>query len=247
MRKEALWIPVCLGILAIALLGGCRSRVPEIMRANRNGSDATRAEMNGASPGDPGWAARSSFDHQAGNELALQDLGVDGPTGEPMAPAERAVYRLQANDPVVVHLRGIPESANYEYVIDDSGYINLPYIPPIRAEGLTASELQRTIQRTYIDERIYRQITVNVILPTQSFFVRGEVRQPGRFPLTSGMTVLKAIASAGGYTQFANPRRVEIIRAGETITANARQLEQDPELDFNVKAGDVIIVRRSIF
>lgn len=173
------------------------------------------------------------------NDEALMYLpaGGDGSTG----------YRLRQGDPVVVQLRGIPESDTHELVVDDQGRINLPYIPPIRAEGLTPSELQRLIQDIYIEERIYRQITVNVILPMQSYFVRGEVRQPGRFPLTSGMTVLKAIAAAGGYTEYANSRRINIIRAGETMVENARQMEQNPEEDIEVKAGDVIIVPRSIF
>ena len=156
-------------------------------------------------------------------------------------------YRLRVGDSVEVHLRGIRESANYNYVIDDSGYIHLPYIPPIRALGQTASQLQRRIRDTYIEEQIYRRITVNVILPMQHYFVRGEIRQPGRFPLTSGITITQAIAAAGGYTEYANPRRVEIIRGGETIEVNARDKEQNPELDREVKVGDVIIVRRSIF
>ncbi len=209
------------------LLVGCRA--PQLFRAERTGQETTHTDL-------PNALSENAFDHQLG----------EGAAGA-MASVDRAVYRLRPSDSVVVHLRGIPEAANYEYVIDESGYINLPYIPPIRAEGLTASELQSAIRESYIEERIYRQISVNVILPTRSFFVRGEVRQPGRYPLTSGMTVLKAIASAGGYTEFANPRRVEIIRAGETLAANARQLEQDPEQDFNVKPGDVIIVRRRIF
>ncbi len=156
-------------------------------------------------------------------------------------------YRLRVGDSVVVHLRGIPESANYDYVIDHSGYIHLPYIPPIEALGQTASQLQRRIRDAYIEGQIYRRITVNVLLPMQHYFVRGEIRQPGRYPLTSGITIVQAIAAAGGYTEYANPRRVEIIRDGETIEVNARNKERNPELDQNVKVGDVIIVRRSIF
>ncbi len=179
---------------------------------------------------------------------AVVETFGDRITPEPelrMRPARG--YRLQPGDPVQIYLRGIPEPANYEYVIADEGTITLPYIPAIQAAGLTVSELRREIHDTYINEQIYRQITVNVILPTQSYFVRGEVRQPGRYPLTGGMTVLQAIAAAGGYTEFANPRRVEIIRDGETILENARQMEQNPDQDLPVKAGDVIIVRRSIF
>ena len=187
--------------------------------------------------------AEQSEMYGIGREPEREQDGFQQSVAQPLAPG----YRLQRNDPLIIQMRGIPESDNHELVVDDQGYINLPYIPPIRAEGLTPSELQRSIQDTYVEERIYRRITVNVLLPTQSYFVRGEVRQPGRFPLTAGMTVLKAIAAAGGYTEFANPRRINIIRAGETMIENARQMEQNPEEDLSVKAGDVIIVPRSIF
>lgn len=156
-------------------------------------------------------------------------------------------YRLRQGDQIAVSLRGVPEPSDYEFIIPDDGYIYMPYITPVQVKGLTISELQRLIHSRYVEEQIYRQLSVNVLMPTQHYFVRGEVRQPGRFPLSSGMTVLKAIAAAGGYTEFANPRRVEVIRAGETISGNARQMEQNPEEDFLVQAGDVIIVRRSIF
>ena len=193
----------------------------------------------------------------AGPAAGGQDEVFDGPAvgagaegqafAEMVTEAPSPGYRLRANDPLIVELRGIPRSESFEMMVDDQGYIGLPYVSPIRAEGLTASELQRSIRDTYIEERIYRHITVNVLLPSQFYFVRGEVRQPGRFPLTSGMTVLKALAAAGGYTEFANPRRINIIRAGETLITNARDLERNPEDDMDVEAGDVIIVPRSVF
>lgn len=183
---------------------------------------------------------------QADSSTSIGSGDVDS-FAETIAESPRPGYRLRPNDPLVIQLRGIPESGNLELLVDDRGYVNLPYLTPVRAEGLTPSELQRIIQKQYIEERIYRHITVNILLPSQYYFVRGEIRQPGRFPLSSGMTVLKAIAAAGGYTEFANPRRISIIRAGETIEESARDMERNPEDDMDVKAGDVIIVPRSIF
>ncbi len=171
----------------------------------------------------------------------INSAWADEPTAIP------GVYRLRPGDPVAIGLRGIPSPELIDATIDDQGMIFLPYIPPLQAAGLTASQLQRMIRETYINERIYRDVTVNVTMPAQSYFVRGEVRQPGRFPLSAGMTVLQAIAAAGGYTEFANPRRIEIIRDGETMFENLRSIEESPELDFELKANDVIIVRRRIF
>ncbi len=194
----------------------------------------------------------SRRERRAAAEQAEQDAMLEADTDESgMDLAMHVVsgYRLQAGDPVYVYLRGIPEASDYEFVLPHDGYINLPYISPVQAIGLTTSELQRRIHDTYIGEQIYRQITVNVILPNQSYFVRGEVRQPGRFPLTSGMTLLRAIAAAGGYTEYARPSRVQIMRAddGSTEVHNARRLEQNPEQDVEIRARDVITVRRSIF
>ena len=94
-------------------------------------------------------------------------------------------YRLKAGDPIVVYLRGIPGvpggEQQIEDIIDENGAINLPYVGAIQAGGKTSTELEQTIQKTYIDQQIYRYITVNVVVPSRSYYVRGEIRQPGRF------------------------------------------------------------------
>ena len=160
-------------------------------------------------------------------------------------------YRLKAGDPIVVYLRGIPGVAGGEQqmedIIDENGAINLPYVGAIQAGGKTSTELEQTIQKTYIDHQIYRYITVNVVVPSRSYYVRGEIRQPGRFPLLSRVTVIQAIAAAGGFTEFANPSKVEILRGNQRIRINAAEFEKYPERDKEIESGDVIIVQRSFF
>ena len=157
------------------------------------------------------------------------------------------VYRLHPGDHLIVYLRGIPNEDMVEDVIDENGYITLSYINRILAAGKTPSELEQAIRKAYLDQKIYKDITVNVVVPSQSFFVRGEVRQPGRYPLMSGVTLLQAIAAAGGYTEFAYPRKVKVVRGETTFYVNMHDLEKHPEKDRAVEAGDVIVVPRSIF
>jgi protein involved in polysaccharide export with SLBB domain len=238
-------------VLGVAhMLAGCASKPePYVYEPPATSARApiSAIESTARQPERPaaGTSPRSGQPVEAERAAAPQRAAL---TGEAIdsGPASRS-YRLRASDPVVVQLIGIPEPLQLELVVDDAGEISLPYLDPIRAEGQTLSELQRAVQQAYIDGGIYRRITVNVVIPTQSYFVRGEVRQPGRFPLTGGITVLQAIAAAGGYTEFANPRRINIIRDGETRIENARQMEQNPEEDMLVRAGDVIVVPRSIF
>ncbi len=171
---------------------------------------------------------------------------------KPAAATSRGIattaYKLRGGDPVVIFLRGIfPKDDELQDIIDEAGYLNLPYIGAILAAGKTTSQLESEIQKTYLEKQIYKSVSVNVVLPSQSFFVRGEARGPGRFPLITGMTVLQAISAAGGYTDFANPKDVNIIRGGKVIRVNATDLERHPEKDISIEPGDVIVIPRSFF
>ncbi len=168
----------------------------------------------------------------------------DAPVAETASTAESAAvaYRLRPGDSIVVAVR-TPAEQLYEMMVDENGMIKLPLIPDIRAAGMTGSELEREIKNAYISHRIYRDVTVNVLVPQRSYFVRGEVRAPGRYPLLGSLTLLQAIAAAGGYTDFANPRRIQILRGGNPLTLDAR----NPEQDIPIETGDVIVVPRSVF
>jgi polysaccharide export outer membrane protein len=159
-----------------------------------------------------------------------------------------AAYRIRSGDPLIIYLRGImPRDEDFQLIVNERGDVVLPFIGDVRAAGRTSSELEREIQRTYIEREIYRAVTVNVIVPSQSFFVQGEVRAPQRYPIIAGMTLMQAIAAAGGYTEFADRRRVMLTRAGVVRTINMRDIERDPRLDITIESGDVIRVPRSIF
>jgi protein involved in polysaccharide export with SLBB domain len=173
-------------------------------------------------------------------------------TPSPFVSKPFTPYRIQVNDTLMIALRGItPEQPNLEMVVDEKGDIKLPYINTVKAEGSTASELEDAIRSSYLTNKIYRHITVNVILPSQatpapSFYIKGEVRQPGRLLFVNGMTVLKAIASAGGPTDYFSPS-LTLLRGQQKIKINYYDIEKHPERDQPVQEGDIIIVEKSIF
>jgi polysaccharide export outer membrane protein len=198
----------------------------------------SRSEDEAPSP------ARKSTSRES--TVAVPSLQASAPS---VAPRQRTVaaYRLKAGDPVMIFLRGIPREEEIEDIVDEDGYITMPYINTIRAAGLTSAELEREIRRTYLDEKIYRNITVNVVMSSQSYFVRGEVRQPGRYPMITGVTISQAIATAGGYTDYANSRKISITRGNKTFYVDANDLREHPDKDQNLEAGDVIVVERKFF
>lgn len=157
-------------------------------------------------------------------------------------------YQLRSMDPLEVNLLGIPEEKQIQTVIDEKGNITLPYInEPVKASGLTTSELEREIRKIYIDGQIYRNITVNVLTSAKTYYMEGEIRNPGGYVLGYRITLLQAIAAAGGYTEYADKTDVIITRNGQIIKANAKYLEKHPEKDIPIEAGDRIKVDRSMF
>jgi polysaccharide biosynthesis/export protein VpsN len=158
------------------------------------------------------------------------------------------LYQLRSLDPIQISLLGIPEEKQLESVIDEKGNLSLPYIDePVKASGLTTSELERKIQKIYIDGQIYRNITVNVLTSAKSYYMEGEVSRPQEYPLSRRITLLQAIAAASGYTDFANKKNVTITRNGKVIKVNAKDIEKHPDWDIPIEAGDRINVHRSMF
>ncbi|HAM70446.1 MAG TPA: hypothetical protein DCM86_02255 [Verrucomicrobiales bacterium] len=127
--------------------------------------------------------------------------------------------------------------------VKEDGTILLPLGVRIEAAGKTAAQLQQTIEASYVP-RYYRRLTVSVKNEERFYYVGGEVRQPNRQPYAgAGITVLQAIDSAGGFTEFANRRKVTLRRVnGELYTINCVKALEDHSLDLAVYPGDSVNV-----
>ncbi len=162
--------------------------------------------------------------------------------GNQISSNEIEAYKLKPLDPLSIRFNGILEQQGLEVIIDEGGFISLLHLEPIKAAGLTTSELEEKIEKNYIDGEIYRNVSVNVIMTAKIYYVQGEVMQPGQFQLSSGTTLLQAIATARGYTPYANEKKVTITRQEKISRYNMKEIEKDPSLDIKIEAGDVIKV-----
>lgn len=130
------------------------------------------------------------------------------------------------------------------------GKISLPLIGEIQAAGLTPIQLQETITqdlKSYIDNP---EVTVIVDDPrSHQFNIVGQVARPGSYPLTESMTVLDAIAEAGGFRDFAKQTKIYVLRPSPggirvRIPFNYKKVIRGANLQENVplKPGDTIVV-----
>jgi polysaccharide biosynthesis/export protein VpsN len=166
-------------------------------------------------------------------------------TGEFQTNSE--VARFHVGETVSISFSGTPDSIDaHEEQIKEDGNISLPYIGPVKAVGKTAGELQTEIHDLYVPT-YYVRLTVTVKPGDLIYYVRGEVKSPGREIYVGETTVTKAITSAGDFTDFAS-HTVNLIRAnGQVIEVDVDKALDDPSFDPQVYPGDQVNVHRRIF
>jgi polysaccharide export outer membrane protein len=129
------------------------------------------------------------------------------------------------------------------------GKITLPLLNDIQAAGLTPMELASLIQdelKKYVNNP---QVSVSLTeMNSRRIYVNGEVNKAGAYQLLPHMTVLQALSSSGGFTQFARVKNIYILR-----TENGKQSKlpfnykeaisgRNPDQNIELQSGDVIVV-----
>jgi polysaccharide export outer membrane protein len=133
---------------------------------------------------------------------------------ESVPPASAAAsYVLGPNDRVRLKVYGEPDIAG-EYEVDNNGNVSIPLAGHIRAAGLTTRQLERSIASA-LSKGIVRDPRVNVeVALYRPYYILGEVKKGGEYPYRLGLTVMDAVASAGGFTYRANENKVYLRRSG---------------------------------
>lgn len=166
-----------------------------------------------------------------------------------MAQTNSEVARFHIGETVNIIFSGTPDPTEFpphEELIKEDGNITLPLIGSVKALGKTAGELQNEIHDLYVPE-YYVRLTVTVKPGDAVYYVRGEVKNPGRQLYLGETSVTKGITSAGDFTDFAG-HKVKLIRAnGQVVKVNVDKALEDPTLDPQIYPGDQIVVPRRLW
>lgn len=135
--------------------------------------------------------------------------------------------------------------------IRPTGTIRLPLIGNVEAAGLNPDELALKIESAY-NERYLKnaEVSVNVIASaSRNVYVLGSVARPGPYPMTGKMTLINALALAGGTTKLADESRVQITRKADNsqtlVVVNANDVRRGSLDDIELIPGDVVFVPES--
>jgi polysaccharide biosynthesis/export protein len=163
-------------------------------------------------------------------------------------PPDPGPYRIGKGDSLDILVWGREQLSGRLHVGSD-GTITIPLVGQTEAAGLTTTDLQKTLTRKLSRFINDPDVTVRVAVPSSEvFYVLGEVKRAGKYQLAPGEVLSQALAEAGGPTEFANLRKVKIIRyAGEKsteLTVNYNALAADGALtaDVPISRGDTIVV-----
>lgn len=158
-----------------------------------------------------------------------------------LAAGEPLEYLLGTGDKVRVTIFG-HEDLSGEFEIDSAGQLSLPLIQQVRAGGLTVSQLEGEITSALRPDYLKNPKVSIQVLNYRPFYILGEVNAPGSYSYVNGMTVINAVALAGGYTYRARENEVKIIRVDDPERA-----EQPADHATMVLPGDVIMVPERYF
>lgn len=157
-------------------------------------------------------------------------------------------YLIGPFDKLTIDVFGIEELSNKEVQADASGRISFPLAGVVEAAGQTPAELENLIEGRLRNRYVRNpQVTVNLKeTVSQVITVDGQVQQPGLYPVVGRMTLMRAIATARGTSEYAKLDDVVIFRTvgGQKMAAlyNLKAIRSGQYSDPEVYANDVVVV-----
>lgn len=162
----------------------------------------------------PIWHSRRRL--LAGLTFGAGALALGACSTVPSTPddvAQPTEYRLGPGDELRITVFNEAELTG-QFVVGSQGSISYPLVGDVRAAGLTIPEFTNSLREALL--AFIRSPNVSVeVANYRPFFILGEVQRPGTYPYSASLTVLNAVATAGGFTYRANRGRVFIRHANE--------------------------------
>ena len=158
-------------------------------------------------------------------------------------------YKIGCGDVLDIITWKEPDFSRQDVLVRIDGKISFPLLGDVQAAGRTPMEIKKEIEsglKAYVDNPI---VTVTVKNPaSKKFYILGEVKNTGEYPLIKGLTVLQAFAIAGGFTDWASKKEIILLRyengKEKVYNINYKKIVNDKDFNQNIsiKTDDTIIV-----
>jgi polysaccharide biosynthesis/export protein len=167
---------------------------------------------------------------------------------EPKSAAGAAVdsnkYKIGPSDILLIRVWN-EEKFSGPVAVHQDGKITLPLVGDVDAGGLTPIEVQDTVAKALTKYVVKPLVTVTVQeVGSKKYYLDGQVNHPGEFPLAIPTTILEAISRAGGLQEFANTKKIYILRGDKRLPFNYKDVLRGKNMEQNIRVepGDHIVV-----
>jgi polysaccharide export outer membrane protein len=160
------------------------------------------------------------------------------------APVDPKGYKLGPEDVIGVKVWREPELSG-QFVVRPDGKITLPLSGDMVVEGKTLDAVKDEITKAYGEQLNRPEVTVSLLrVGSKKYYLVGEVNRTGMFPLIVPITVLEALNAAGGLREFANKKKIVILRGSQRIKFNYDEVMKGKKLEQNIliENGDQVFV-----
>ena len=220
--------------LAALLLIGGQSGLAQSQ--GRNAADSPPSQNVEAVPGVPFTSASAPSMGRPSALGTLASLGAD--------------YRIGPNDLMDVEVFGVPDLKR-TIRVNSSGQISLALIGSVVVAGLSAQAAEELIGRKYTEKYLQNpQVSIFIReFTSQRITLEGAVAKPGIYPITGQVTLLRALALAGGGAAYSDLSQIKVFRTGTdgeklTQTYNLIKIRSGESVDPFIVADDVIVINR---
>ena len=155
------------------------------------------------------------------------------------------LYLIGAEDVLDIRVWREPDFT-FTVAVRPDGKITVPLVGDVQAAGTTPLQLTQTLTERLAQFIQKPEVSLSVTeVRSKKFYIDGEVNRPGPFSLVTPVTVLEALSQGGGFKDFANTKRIRILRGDKIYYFNYRDVTSGKHLDQNIRVepGDHIIVR----
>lgn len=155
--------------------------------------------------------------------------------------AQVGEYRLGPGDLIKIQVFG-ESDLTVQTRLPGSGKLSYPFLGEINVAGQTVRQLRNTIANGLAGKYVKNPDVQVYILEYRPVYITGEVKKPGGYPYVPGLTVIKAVSLAGGFTALASTRHMYLTRDGQT-----GEKRQEVELNSPVGPGDILSIDEGFF
>lgn len=161
------------------------------------------------------------------------------------APVNASTYKVEPGDILKIEVWKVPEMSCLQCTVQEDGKITMPLINELAIGEKTPDQIQQIVTEAAAKYVKNPLITVTVLqVLSKRYYIDGMASRPGEYALTQPTTVFEALSRAGGVQEFANQKKIYVLRGDKRLPFNYKEVIHGKHLEQNIKLepGDHIVV-----